>query len=848
MTVTNKLLGGARARVLVVVAMAALMLALIPGGVALAAHFAGNTERVQGDSSVGRFGTAAAIALEAFPDGSDQAVVARGDIFADALAGSLLAGQLDAPILLSEGSRLTGITEETLDELAGNGELEVFLLGGTNALDTPVETRLQSLDFVSNVERVFGPSRYETAEEITATVGAEAEFGTAPENGEEGGEELTTGILATGVTFADALASAPLAFDGIHPLLLTTPDTLHAAAERALDDHAIEQVVIPGGENAVSAAVEAQVAAKGINVIRVNDEGGDRTSTAALLADLIRELRYEPYTGAADSLSIATGADDRGGADALALAPLAAKRQADLILTRGVNILDGSVGASGDPQPSTFIADNCEGFGSEEDPALLAGGTGAISAEVEAAISDLMICADFVGDGDLELSPEDATNIVGFDHTVTASGTNPKGDPAEGAGVTFEVYSDNELRADPENIGKTYVEDGVTYFFVESATATLDAEGNADFTYPQDEDDDGLPIVGNEPEAGDEDRIIACAPPSPTDPADFTCVNEDGDIPEGTPYGTAVASKSWVAADEEFDVFLFSGNEVAPEGAPEDSVSDADDNITGTAFVALNIDANIVCADIQMNATGSDPGSYQDSAGSHLHEGGPDVAGPVVVPWDAVSDETLASSSCSGPATDEGGDDLTSAQEVSDAPEEYYVNVHSSNFPNGAARGQLDGSQNPDPDPDAIITLAPAGEHEVGEDDPDSPNPLGRAGGPATGSATFALFNDFGVMCYEVQLDPTTVEGTFEGAAGTHIHEAPAGANGPVVLGLEQLDDDTASASGCARDVATDDEPSLIQALQDSPEDYYLNIHTTEWPGGAARAQFDGEDSGNPDM
>ena len=68
-------------------------------------------------------------------------------------------------------------------------------------------------------------------------------------------------------------------------------------------------------------------------------------------------------------------------------------------------------------------------------------------------------------------------------------------------------------------------------------------------------------------------------------------------------------------------------------------------------------------------------------------------------------------------------------------------------------------------------------------------------------------------------------------ANAAHIHEAPEGVAGPVVVGL---DAPTRGASGgCivkpgeAADIAAD------------PEDYYVNVHNTEFPNGAFRGQLD---------
>jgi hypothetical protein len=71
-----------------------------------------------------------------------------------------------------------------------------------------------------------------------------------------------------------------------------------------------------------------------------------------------------------------------------------------------------------------------------------------------------------------------------------------------------------------------------------------------------------------------------------------------------------------------------------------------------------------------------------------------------------------------------------------------------------------------------------------------------------------------------------------EAATAAHIHEAPAGATGDVVVHLQAPT--SGMSSGCvsiSREMARD----LIQ----NPQDYYINVHNDEYPAGAVRGQLD---------
>jgi hypothetical protein len=69
-----------------------------------------------------------------------------------------------------------------------------------------------------------------------------------------------------------------------------------------------------------------------------------------------------------------------------------------------------------------------------------------------------------------------------------------------------------------------------------------------------------------------------------------------------------------------------------------------------------------------------------------------------------------------------------------------------------------------------------------------------------------------------------------------HIHLAPAGTNGPIVVPLFAGSfAGTDSASGCVENVDRD----LIKAIRQDPSAYYVNVHSTpDFPGGAIRGQL----------
>jgi len=69
----------------------------------------------------------------------------------------------------------------------------------------------------------------------------------------------------------------------------------------------------------------------------------------------------------------------------------------------------------------------------------------------------------------------------------------------------------------------------------------------------------------------------------------------------------------------------------------------------------------------------------------------------------------------------------------------------------------------------------------------------------------------------------------FTGATASHIHKAPVGKPGPVLVPLGAA----FKRTGCTTTTA-----ALAKAIVAAPGAYYVNIHTTKFPAGALRGQL----------
>ncbi|ARU50497.1 hypothetical protein CBR64_02290 [Cellulosimicrobium cellulans] len=114
--------------------------------------------------------------------------------------------------------------------------------------------------------RLAGADRYETAVAISRA-------------GHPEGSPVV--YVASGVGFADALSAGPAAAHAGGPLLLTPSSALPSVIRSEIERLAPEQIVVVGGEGAVSADVYAKLAALAPDIRR--DSGPDRYATSRVV-------------------------------------------------------------------------------------------------------------------------------------------------------------------------------------------------------------------------------------------------------------------------------------------------------------------------------------------------------------------------------------------------------------------------------------------------------------------------------------------------------------------------------------------------------------------------------------
>jgi len=210
--------------------------------------------RLAGDD---RYATAAQVANALWtetataspPAGGRTAVLVSGETFADALSASVPAALAGWPILLTRPGELPGDTAAAL-----RGVERLVVVGGEAAVSPVVldqaRTAVPGLRGPRALERLAGPTRFDTAAAVAATLPGQA-----------------TPTLVSGTAFPDALAGGAFAARLASPLVLVDT-TLPPASAAALLDAAARDgapppssaaggLVVLGGTAAVSDEVVA---------------------------------------------------------------------------------------------------------------------------------------------------------------------------------------------------------------------------------------------------------------------------------------------------------------------------------------------------------------------------------------------------------------------------------------------------------------------------------------------------------------------------------------------------------------------------------------------------------------
>lgn len=246
-----------------------------------------------------RFGTSQDIALMFKQNNNveklDAVILANGDNFADALAGSYLAAVKNAPIIITRAGKESEINDYIRSILNKNGT--IYVLGGTAAVPESCLNGLTGKGY--DIERIAGNNRYLTNLAILDKAGVSGD----------------TLLIATGTNYADSLSASATGL----PMLLVK-DSLSDEQRSFLREHRGMKLIILGGTNAVNSTVESQLGGYG-EVSRIS--GANRAGTSLEIAK-----KFFPEA------TTAVIAYSHNFPDGLCGGPLANQINSPLILTR----------------------------------------------------------------------------------------------------------------------------------------------------------------------------------------------------------------------------------------------------------------------------------------------------------------------------------------------------------------------------------------------------------------------------------------------------------------------------------------------------------------------------------
>jgi len=222
--------------------------------------------------------------------------------------------------------------------------------------------------------------------------------------------------------------------------------------------------------------------------------------------------------------------------------------------------------------------------------------------------------------------------------------------------------------------------------------------------------------------------------------------------------------------------------------------------------------------------------------GWHIHNGKFGVPGNVVIDTATRASNPITDDDGIGAASRDviidgtNANTLNALKGVIAAPELYYVNMHNSAFPNGVIRAQLARET-------YHFKTTMTGANET---------PPNTSDATATGWVTVQISRDGATGLINGGKVTFDVDHAVNGATtftGLHIHSGTTGVAGPVIIGTDVRSVPSSTGFGnITRTVligpADTSQITMLNTLILSPDQAYINLHTTTNPGGLVRSQM----------
>nr|WP_300003819.1 cell wall-binding repeat-containing protein [Tissierella sp.] len=213
------------------------------------------TERIAGEN---RIQTAIKVSQKSY-DKSSVAVIAGYEGGADALTGTLLASEKNAPVLITYKDKLDPNLRKELIRLETK---EIYILGGERVINSSLEQALVAENFI--VTRLSGETRVETARKIAEEVFGESKPAEA--------------FIVEHDSLVDALAIGPVAAMKGAPIFITHKNEVPTHTKEIISAMEIKNLIIIGGEARVTPKGKLELEKLGAHVGRVSGQNRSKTS------------------------------------------------------------------------------------------------------------------------------------------------------------------------------------------------------------------------------------------------------------------------------------------------------------------------------------------------------------------------------------------------------------------------------------------------------------------------------------------------------------------------------------------------------------------------------------------
>lgn len=195
---------------------------------------------------------------------SQEAILVNSTAESDLLCATVLASQIDCPILLTDKNN---INEPTSNEIKRLNINKLYLIGGKDVIYETIEKELNKSNI--KTERICGVDRYETSISIANKV---REL-----------KKSNTAILVNGeYSVADAVSISPIAGDKNIPVIICKNNQVKLQKEW-MKNNDIKNLYIIGGEDVINKTIEKELNIDNINIERIY--GKDRYETNAKIIE-----------------------------------------------------------------------------------------------------------------------------------------------------------------------------------------------------------------------------------------------------------------------------------------------------------------------------------------------------------------------------------------------------------------------------------------------------------------------------------------------------------------------------------------------------------------------------------